>query len=946
MTAAVPDKGAQRDARGMARSLLDSRARDGNELTPETLEEVVSTVAKFFETRGTPIDQAALTRQLEAEVNIFYGRGEVMTDPDDSHKLWLDARRADIEWGFWEDYRAWTRESLPPSVVNGMDTLTDEILDLLGDPAKPGPWDRRGMVVGQVQSGKTGNYTGLICKAADAGYKFIVVLAGMHNSLRSQTQQRLDEGFLGLDSQAFVTRGRAGRRIGVGALAGRHPQAWTLTSSDEKGDFRKGVASSIAGTLGHAPVILVVKKNGSILRNLIEWVTELNGSVDAQTGRRVVRDIPLLVIDDEADNASVNTKEIDYETVEGEVTGQTDPSTINKLIRQLLHSFESSSLVSYTATPFANIFIDSEPDSPEYGEDLFPRSFILRMPAPSNYLGPAQVFGISPSEHREPAGRGGLPVIRTIEDAEDWLRTGHRKDDVPRRLPTSLREAIRAFLLVCVAREARGQTGVHNSMLVHVTRFVDVQHHVAEQVRSELDALRDELVYGGAGDERAVLRKLWEQDFGPTAETMPPDTAARLVTWADLEPLLANAVRRIKVREVNGSAGDALEYRDHPDGLSVIAVGGDKLSRGLTLEGLSVSYYLRASKMYDTLLQMGRWFGYRSGYADLIRLYTTGELQYWYREIALANLELEQKFDEMAHARARPTDFALYVRQSPAGLLVTSTAKMRSGRKMYLSFAEEVVETSTFERDEAAHKSNLELVGRFVERETAAGTRLREDSSGNKIWTGVDGQHVASLLDQFKTSDRALKVKGSWLASYIRDQLGRANELTEWTVVVMSNSKATDDKSVPVGNASVGMSWRSALQPAGRRPDPEARRKYYSIRRIGSPGDQLIDLSADERKAAMALTLEIWERSARTDRPKPTRPSGAAARAVRPKERGLLVLYVLDPEATSLTSTEGGDEAVPPLGSPVPGFLVSFPRSPTAKPVEYVVPRRYFDLEG
>ena len=198
---------------------------------------------------------------------------------------------------------------------------------------------------------------------------------------------------------------------------------------------------------------------------------------------------------------------------------------------------------------------------------------------------------------------------------------------------------------------------MHNSMLVHVTRFVAVQAQVRDQVQGELDALKDRLIYGSARTTNSSMsfegcgRRISNQHSRgcPKRTVAPPSNG---MTWSSifLQPQVAS-----NVLEINGSARDALTYVDHPDGMSVIAVGGDKLSRGLTLEGLSVSYYLRASKMYDTLMQMGRWFGYRDGYTDLVRLYTTGELQTWYRDITVANEELGAKFDEMSRVGLQPT---------------------------------------------------------------------------------------------------------------------------------------------------------------------------------------------------------------------------------------------------------------------------------------------------
>ncbi len=728
--------------------------------------------------------------------------------------------------------------------------------------------------------------------------------------------------------------------LGVGAGGRQHPPAYTLTSSDEKGDFAKGVATRVAGRIGSDPVLLVVKKHKTILQNLIEWVTSINGRRDPETGRMIVSAVPLLVIDHEADNASVNTKEVDYERdAEGEIVGETDPSEINKQIRRLLHSFERSSLVSYTATPFANIFIDEEARSPSYGEDLFPRSFILRMPPPTNYVGPAEVFGVPAAEDPDGVERPGLPVLRTVEDNEGWLRTGHKPDAAPGRLPSSAREAIRAFLLACATRAARGQVDVHNSMLVHVTRFVAVQSLVRDQIEAEVDSLRDRLSYGdGAGDDLlGQLRSLWETDFVPTAERMADHLRGWSVTWEEVAARLPAAAARVRVLEINGTARDALTYADHPDGISVIAVGGNKLSRGLTLEGLSISYYLRATKMYDTLMQMGRWFGYRDGYNDLIRLYTTGELQDWYRDITVANEELSDKFDEMARVASNPRDFSLYVRKSPAGLLVTAQAKMRSGRPMKLTFSGELVETIGFRRDADVQRRNLDSVERFLRAQDACGRR--GEHARHLCWSQVPGGEVASMLEEFETVDRAKKARGRLLAAYIRSRL-RHTELTGWTVAVINNRQATER--VRLAGEEIGLTTRAYYRAGMGEEEAVPEGGDYTVRRVGDQGHEVLDMRDAEMERAEELRAEAEGQARRRaeagglDLSHVTPPVvGPYARQVRPVTRGLLVLYCLNPEPAQMPEVDT-----------IPAFLVSFPVSPGAPTVDYVVPRRYWDQEA
>ena len=286
----------------------------------------------------------------------------------------------------------------------------------------------------------------------------------------------------------------------------------------------------------------------------------------------------------------------------------------------------------------------------------------------------------------------------------------HQKDHSPAHqgqdvLPPSLREAIQSFALACAAREVRGQGAEHASMLVHVTRFTLVQKEVHRQVEDFVHKMKMR-VTRGIDHETLLndLRTLWESDFVPTTETIVSkltDSEERpsVLSWSEILAKLPDVLSDIEVRMVNGKAKDALDYAEKGQkGLKVIAIGGDKLARGLTLEGLCTSYFVRTTKMYDTLMQMGRWFGYRPGYIDVCRLYTTEELIEWFGHIADASEELREEFDAMAESGATPKDYGLRVQSHPV-LLVTSPLKMRTAKNLQLSFSGDLLETVSMHTD-------------------------------------------------------------------------------------------------------------------------------------------------------------------------------------------------------------------------------------------------------
>jgi hypothetical protein len=931
-------------------------------VTPTLIAEKVDFVTDNLY-RGKDLDRKEAVAELIRRFSLWIGGATTLSDKT-GHKDWLNASRRK-DWRYWQRYQDFLENKLSVKAVDALDEATNKILELLEDPLREGVWDRRGLVVGHVQSGKTGNYTGLICKAADAGYKIIIVLAGLHNNLRSQTQIRLEEGFLGYETSA---NNDVVRYFGVGENArDAEIRPNCATNRSDSGDFNTRVAKHLAISPEQRPWLFVVKKNKTVLDRLLKWIRNHVADAKDSDGRPVVSGFPLLLIDDEADHASVDTgDQIVHQ--DGTVDDEYQPKAINSRIRKILHSFTRKAYVGYTATPFANIFIDRRKATKDEGPDLFPQSFIVNISAPSNYVGPARVFGLRSADGRV----SGLPLTRDVGDQTDstgqdgWMPPRHDKTHVPLfegrdEVPPSLREAVSAFVLCCAVRILRGQGSRHCSMLVHVTRYTAVQEEVRRQVNDLVKSFRTRLRGFGAAERAALLsewRALWDKDFVPTSAAVATAMGElsgtfELPYWKDVEAVLSEVLDDLAngVRAINGSAGDVLDYAEREEsGLKVIAVGGDKLARGLTLEGLCVSYFVRSTKMYDTLMQMGRWFGYRPGYLDLCRLYTTSDLVEWFGHIADAAEELRQEFDTMAKVHATPETYGMRVQSHPV-LMVTSPIKMRSAKTLQLSFSGLARETVVFHEDPSIVERNLSTTQRLLEAVGApsvgCGVIVRKRGSGSQAWKGflwedVPAEHVVEFFSTYVTHPAARKVNSAVLADFVRAMAARG-ELTSWTVAVIGGKDGTE-------GAPFSLCDKYLLEHMiTRHRNPGSNGEYYSIGRLLSPRDETIDLDEEAWRAAMSLTLEDRTKdpargTEEAGEVPPGYPAGVWVRRVRGlgaegvpahPERGLLLLYPIDPKGANLP------EGVPP----VIGFGVSFPASRSTTTVKYEVDHLLWEAE-
>lgn len=942
----------------LAQTLLGvEKDQNNSSITPILISEKVDfAVSLIANTDFSDVDRQIAVSELIRRFSLWIGQDATLQDKE-GHEQWLISERKK-NWRYWHRYQSYLERKMSSTAVEALDKSTDTILGLLEDPNREGSWDRRGLVVGHVQSGKTGNYSGLVCKAADAGYKIIIVLAGLHNNLRSQTQIRLEESFLGYETS---TVGEVGNPIGVGEIdSDSKIQPNCATTRSDKGDFTTKVAKHLAISPEERPWLFVVKKNKTVLDRLLKWIrSHVADSTDTITGRRFVSNLPLLMIDDEADHASVDTGEQLFNP-DGTPDDEHQPKAINSRIRKILHSFGKSAYVGYTATPFANIFIHRRNETTEEGPDLFPKSFIINLAAPSIYVGPARVFGL-----RSPNGRiGGLPLTREVLDHIDkeglagWMPPKHKKDHEPLwggtdTIPPSLKEAINSYVLASAVRVLRGQGYEHSSMLIHVTRLNLVQSEVHRQVTDVMTSMRRRIVRGI--DQEPILlelKTLWESDFVPTTKeiflaTLKSDEQQPLIPdWESILSVLPNVLSDIDVRMINGTAKDALDYAENQDkGLKIIAIGGDKLARGLTLEGLCVSYFVRTTKMYDTLMQMGRWFGYRPGYIDLCRLYTTNDLIQWFGHIADASEELREEFDAMVESGGIPIDYGLKVQSHPV-LTVTSPLKMRSAETLFLSYSGNLVQTVAMHFEPSILRNNLDATNRLLTTMSVPAERgiLRNrDSSTDQwkrsfLWNEINPTQIVDFLLSYTSHPKATRANSAVIAEFIKVMVA-SGELSSWTVALLCEGHP---RAVPYvfecGIKVIAMPSRTDTKVEGS----------YSIGVLTDPSDEAIDLDYDAWKKALDWTLAEWMPDlARNRITPPTRPSGKKIRDVRglgkdsikgSPERGVLMLYPLAPEGD-------GELIAKDWNEPIMAFAISFPSSNSAIKVEYKVDHLLWEQE-
>lgn len=846
----------------------------------------------------------------------------------ENNTWWKDYREAnDSKLRFWHRYykylyedKHWERSAIKKSI----DNTTDTLLNSLSNPRLGVAQERRAMVLGYVQSGKTANYIGLINKALDCGYKYIIVLAGIHNNLRSQTQSRIDEEVLGYETDSNARQKQRERaeknKIGVGMVMNAD-FVQTLTFRDENGDFSK--ARSGINTSPDIPTIIVTKKTKSTLTNLIENIKS-NGEIskNPQSGKLFMRaKYPLLLIDDEADQASVNTN-YEYDD-DNNVIDEYDVTTINCLIRKLLDHFDCKSYVGYTATPYANIFIPNNIDNKDLGNDLFPADCIISLPKPYRYIGANEFFGYGNDDSDiEP-----MPLTRIIKEA-NFIDVKNKKVG---EIPDSLKQAILSFIISIAIRNCRGEKYKPNSMLIHIARIKNMHAAVERKIRDYYDVLQS-MIIDRDTETFNDIKSLLNTDYFPTTQKMSSNFAKYMdgVEEIPFELIYKEIIRladedKIIIHIINGDSKDALCYKENEGReYNVIAIGGDKFSRGLTLEGLSISYFTRESKYYDSLMQMGRWFGFRNKYADLCRVYVTKNIYNWFARIAFATDNLRNQIAYMCEENAKPRDFGLRVATHPE-LKISSPKKVKSGSIEKLDFSNTLTITRDIDINELQYENNFKSVenlllssGKIYSSEEHFKT-LGRDNMNNKHYfcENVPGALVAEFFEQYHTSKYASKVNGHNISLYIKEQM-KDKLLISWTICLINSG---DD--VPGINIA-GVKVANGIIRNGENSVAQVRSDVCSIHMLKSKGHEYFALNKKQYDEALEMEQNSDKGKEKT--------IAANIRAKMDPHHALLLIYPInhrDPKSETYRFNIEGIEHKPPLG-----LVIVFPKG-NGKSISY-----------
>lgn len=729
------------------------------------------------------------------------------------------------------------------------------------------PESGRGLVIGYVQSGKTTSFMSVIAKAADSGYRLIVVLSGVTNNLREQTQVAMN---------TFV--------------APTNDAAWHWLTDSETDFTKKGNANNL---LGNTTVVAVVKKNTTRLKHLRTWLESATDDIRRTT--------PMLVIDDEADQASVNT-----------ARGVNRRTAVNKNLVALLDTnvIPTNAYIGYTATPFANLLID-----PNDQTDIFPRDFIYSLKKGAGYFGPEELFGREALDEDDQPQTAGMDLIRYIPDSDisELGTAANPNSTLVATISDQLRASLDWFIIATSVRRVREATDFWSSMLIHTSGRIKSHEDLMAEVKNN---------YLGSfsKDYRSSLerlRSLWASESARSIlESNKPD-------WKEIAEEIPNVLAAVRVVVDNSRSPDRLDYGKDEQKGPVIAIGGNTLSRGLVLKGLVSSYFLRTSKTYDVLLQMGRWFGYRRGYEDLQRIWMPLELSTWFRDLALVETEVRHQIESLEAGDVSPLDLPVLIRTHPK---MQVTAKQGSARKAEIGFSEKREETILFPTaDSAWLTSNLEAGEDFVKQIEKSQIFESVNGKSTHVASGVPKSEVLQFLKKYKFSSDAKVVTQDPLVRYIQKVSEKNSELDTWQVYLYSPgatlSKDTHRFSV---NLEVNKVVRSKLNSS---------QETANIHHLANTTDITFGLPEEAQERVSNLRKKNVTQISEWVELRNDFGLGKV---------GLLGLYVVDKDSQPKPGANKGDRKPLEASQDILGLTIFFPKSEVADAkVDYLGPKPY-----
>ena len=853
-----------------AKELLRSKIeQDG--LDPESAATVViADLAVWDVGNAREIVAEALKRYREQQNKIEYLR--ISTIPRRRHKHWYGGPTENGIWAglkkYLLDVKGWNADP----TVKSIDDTSSKIVSLLDNPGTD-RFATRSLVVGYVQSGKTANMTAVIAKAVDANYKFVIVLAGMTDALRSQTQARIETDLIDQDPSRW--------------------HRWTFPDMD----FSHTPDAGFPAPHPASRHIAIVKKNKWILQRLLKTLEN--------TPDPILRNIPFLIIDDECDQASVNAARY-----------RDEMTAINGLIRQILHKIQRSAYIGYTATPFANVLIDPavsvDPGKPD---DLYPKDFIVALPQPEQYFGAESLFGRGLLDADEDLpDSDGFDMIRIVEDEEvEDLRPKNSasRADFSLSITPSLDQAIRYYLMASAARCVRGQSDEHSCMLLHTTVYVHPHFDAQLRINGHLKEL-GRRIRTGDHDLLSELRNQWEDE---KERVEPNQFENNPVSFDELLLHMPAVSSSVDVVVENGASEQRLDYSGD-EARRYLVVGGSVLARGLTIEGLIVSFFLRTSSQYDSLMQMGRWFGYRAGYEDLPRVWMTRDMRDAFKELATVEAEIREEIDVLREQDITPLDFAVRIRQIP-GMSITAKNKMLASQVCDISYATEHIQTTRFKhKNEAWLRDNWHAGAALVDSAIAEGRRAAH-VDGGRVFCDVPVGKIAHFLANYRTHDSHRDFQADKLLQYIGSQNEKGNEcLARWNIGIVEPRNGSESEKALGSLGKVRTVVRSLLWDT---QDGDA-----DIKALMSRGDVRLDCPG-----IGPIGTDNWH-VLKTRREEET---GA---------RPILLLYPIEAESKPSNRAQSDDGKKNPTRAPlnavtdVLGVGIIFPSSPVQTPVHYV----------